>query len=117
MIAKATQNGTLKYFLAAIASVGMAVTLGTIVWNASGQAKDIDNNCARVTELDVEIGIMEVEVLGNSKHALLGELKHEHLVEKIEAVGDKVKGVEGRLSDIETSQQSILSAVEDLKKP
>jgi len=90
-------NGTLRVIVLIASILAFAVSIGALVWDASGKSKDIQHTERRVTVLEP---IVEL----NSKHRLEDEIDTPYIKEDIAEI-------KKQLIEFNTVQQQILVEV------
>lgn len=93
-------NVTFKYIASTLGIIGLLLTLFGLVWSASSRASDIETTTGRVD-------VIEPKVQELSDHKISSELELTHIKEKVDAI-------DGKLTEINTTQTQIFNAINRL---
>lgn len=75
-----------------LGAIGLSVTLGKLVWSASGQAGAIQRNATTIEKHEVDID-------QNTRHRIEGDIKHEVIMDRL----DKIDKTQVRILEAVTS--------------
>ncbi len=97
---------TFKYIATTLGIIGLLLTLGKLVWSASGQASSLETTVNRVSTI-------EPKVEAAIKHQIEGELNYLYTIDRLDDMDERFDSVESKM---DAQQTQIIEAIQSIKK-